>query len=150
MMASWTVAGWAGHKCFTKPATLAIFQSQDERRALKDIKYAKILWRNTIPALRSRWPVKTDVDKQAEHKFEMANGSAMIAIPRDPDALRSEHPSIVVFDEAAFMERAEECYNTALGSKPLHIIALSSANPGWMADLTEFAQPAAWPGYPEV
>ena len=147
MMASWTVSGWAAHRCFTKPATCAVFQSQDERRAVADVEYSKELHKNSIPALRDRWLLDKAIDKQAQHEFQLSNGSQMIAIPRDPDSIRSAHPTIVVLDEAAFMPDAEASYNVALASNCLHLIALSSAYPGWFAEITGSAVPAPFPDF---
>ena len=147
MMASWTVSAWVAHQCFNRPATCAIFQSQDERRALVDVEYGKELWKNSLPVLRDRWPVTKPVDKQAQHEFQLANGSKMMAIPRNPDDIRSAHPTIVVLDEAAFLAEAEASYNVALASNCLHLVALSSAYPGWFAEMTGSAQPALFPDF---
>ena len=150
MMASWTVSAWAAHFCFTRPATRAVFQSQDERRAVTDIEYCKELWKNSLPVLKEQWPVAKAIEKQAAHELEMANGSVMVAISRDPNAIRSAHPSIVVLDEAAFLEQGEESYNTAIASKCLFLVALSSAHPGWFADMTGASLPVPFPAFEQV
>lgn len=147
MMCSWAVSAWAGHYGFTHPASCIAFQSRDERRALKCIEYVKELWKNGLDSLKELWMPEKDPEKQPAHEFRMKNGSKFTALTGDPDNIRSEHPSIVVLDEAAFMERGEESYNTAIATKCLHMVVLSSANAGWYEDLVETAAPIRWPDY---
>lgn len=145
MLASWAVSAWSGHHGFTHPATCVAFQSRDERRALKCVEYVKELWKNSLEPLRAGWPLAKSLERQPDHSLELANGSKFLALTGDPDNIRSEHPTIVVLDEAAFMERGEESYNTALATQCLHMIVLSSANSGWFEDLIEQARPVPWP-----
>jgi len=72
----------------------------------------------------------------------------MLGIPGNPDKIRSEHPTVVVLDEAAHIQEGERSYNVAAATRCLHLIALSSANPGWFRDATEFSLPVDWPDYP--
>jgi hypothetical protein len=51
-----------------------------------------------------------------------------------------------VLDEAAYIE-SDANYNVAVATRCKQIIALSSANPGWFREHTEFAQPVEWPDY---
>jgi len=145
MLMSWTVSGWAAHKGFTRPATCTVFQSKDEDRAIHDIEYVKCLWENSPDWLKARWPLERPLDRQALTELKAANGSRWVAIPGDPDKVRSEHPTIYVQDEAAIIPHGEESYNVAKAAKPLWIVALSSAKPGWFQAVTEEAKPAAWP-----
>jgi hypothetical protein len=147
MICSWAVSGWTGHFGFTHPATCVAFQSRDERRALKCVEYVKTLWRNSIDPLKELWVLEKPVEKQPSHEFRLKNDSKFLALTGDPDNIRSEHPTIVVLDEAAFMERGEESYNTALATQSLHMIVLSSANPGWFEEVIERALPVRWPTY---
>lgn len=149
MMASWTVAAWASHHAFTHPATKVVFQSEDEQRALKLIEYSRELWKNSMAELKQRWPLKKDLERQPGDVFTLANESQLIGIVGNPDKVRSEHPSIYILDEAAHVERGLESWNIAMATHAPHMIALSSAAPGWYSDLTEFAQPADWPVYPK-
>lgn len=147
VMMSWFVTGWAAHRCFTRPATTVVFQSVDYDRALKNVEYAKELWRNSIPELQDRWKLFRPVEKQAEYMLSVANGSWMKAITGEPSKVRSEHPTIVILDEAAHMEQGEESFNVAMACKSPHVICLSSASPGWFRQATEFAKPVDWPKY---
>lgn len=145
MMCSWTVSGWAAHKAFTRPATKVVFQSEDEDRAINDIVYAKELWRNAMPELQVRWPLKKDIDLQPQDTLTLANGSELVAIVGNPKKVRSAHPTIYVLDEAAHVEQGEESWNVAMATQAPYMIALSSVWPGWFEDLTETATPEDWP-----
>lgn len=145
MMMSWTLAGWAAHTMFTRPHTGIVVQSKDEARAVKVVDYVKCLWRNSDPRLKSRWRLKKPYERQAFNKFEVANGSWILGVAGDPDRIRSEHPTIVILDEAAFIP-SDDNYNVAVATRCLKIICNSSAEDGWMYEVIEDAIPAEWPG----
>ena len=147
MLASWIVSAWAAHKAFTRPATCVVFQSEDEDRAVHDVSYCKTLWENSEPQLQEWWKLEKPLEKQPYNKLLIGNDSKIIGIPGDPGKLRSEHPTIVVLDEAAHITEGEESYNVAAATRCPHLVCLSSAWPGWFRDATEFATPADWPDY---
>lgn len=147
MMASWIVAAWAAHMAFTHPATCVVFQSEDEDRAVHDVEYCKVLWRRSLPMLKEQWKLSKEIEKQPYNEFRISNDSRLLGIPGDPDKLRSEHPTVVVLDEAAHITEGERSYNVAAATRCLHLVCLSSANPGWFRDATEFASPVEWPDY---
>ena len=147
MMASWIVAAWAAHMAFTHPATCVVFQSEDEDRAVHDVEYCKVLWRRSLPLLKEQWKLSKEIEKQPYNEFRIANDSRILGIPGDPDKIRSEHPTVVVLDEAAHITEGERSYNVAAATRCLHLVCLSSANPGWFRDATEFAVPVDWPDY---
>lgn len=144
-MASWLVSGYCAHRGFTRPATAVVFQSQDEDRAVYDVDYVKTLWENSDSLLRDRWPLKKSIDKQPYNYLELANGSSFIAIPGDPQKIRSQHPTIVVLEEAAFIERGEESYNVAVATRCRKLIGVSSADKGYYDDLYQKTRPVDWP-----
>lgn len=147
VMLSWTVAAWSAHMAFNRPAVGVVFQSTDLARAVKVIKYVKELWRNSIDPLRDRWRLAKRLEDQPQDFLELAHGSWLKAIPGDPDNIRSEHPTIVILDEAAHMEQGDASYDIALATRCPHIGCLTSAAPGWFRDFTEFARPVDWPDY---
>jgi hypothetical protein len=146
MLASWTVSAWCAHLMFTREAIGVVFQSRDEDRAVHDVDYCKILWDNSPEALKERWPLKRPLERQPYNRMEIANGSWCIGITGDPQKIRSEHPTIVVLDEAAHIE-SDANYNIAQATRCRQIICLSSAWPGWFREATEFALPVEWPDY---
>ena len=150
MLMSWTVSAYAAHFGFTHPATCTVFQSADEERAIHDVQYVKTLWENTEPDIRARWPLNKPPDQQPAHEFKTRSKSRWIALTGNPEKIRSEHPTIVVYDEAAIWDEFETGLNVGVGSSPLQIIALSSAKPGYFADICESSKPVEWPHYEET
>lgn len=147
MMASWIVAGWAAHLAFTRPASCIVFQSEDEDRAVHSVGYCKTLWEHSPELLREQWTLAKPLDKQPYNEFRLANASRLVAIPGDPDKIRSEHPTAVILEEAAHIQEGERSFNVAAATRCPHLICVSSANPGWFRDATEFAMPVEWPEY---
>jgi hypothetical protein len=145
MMASWTIAGAACHTCQVHPATAVVVQSRDEDRSKKIVEYVKILYERSMPAWKARHPLARPMNQQAEIICEWENHSWVKAITGNPNKIRSEHPTIVCFDEAAFMDEFDECFNVAAGAKPLHVWAISSAAPGPFFDIFETASPVDYP-----
>jgi hypothetical protein len=147
MMATWLVAAWAAHKTFTRPGTTVMIQSEDEDRALKPIDYIKILWENSSPELQAIWaPLRGRGPRdQAENEFKLANHSWVKGLVGNPEKIRSEHPTIVIFDEAAHMTRIEAAFNNARATRCHKIVALSSTAPGWFAEITESTAVIPWP-----
>lgn len=147
MMMTWLVMGWAAHIAFTKQARKVVFQSEDETRAIHGVDCCKELWRNSMPELIKRWPLVKDVDKQAFSSLELSNQSQIVGIPGNPDKIRSEHPSIIVFDEACHMTEFGESYGVAINTRTPKMVALSSANVGAFRDSTRMAKTVPWPEY---
>jgi hypothetical protein len=146
MMASWTTAAHCAHLMFTRAAVGVVFQSRDEDRAVHDVEYVKALWKNSLDPLRERWKLSRDLESQPYNYFSLANGSWCLGITGDPQKIRSEHPTVVVLDEAAHIE-TEANYNIAQATRCKQIVCLSSAWPGWFREFTEFANPVDWPDY---
>jgi hypothetical protein len=63
-----------------------------------------------------------------------ADGGRLYGIPSGEDQIRMFHPTIVIFDEAAFLPGFEASYDAA---EPVakQLIAISSAGPGSFADI---------------
>lgn len=144
MMMSWSLAGWAAHTLFTRPHTGIVVQSADEARSIKVINYVKCLWRLSDPRLKARWKLKRPYERQPYDRFEIANGSWILGVAGDPDRIRSEHPTYVILDEAAFIA-SDENYNIAVATRCLKIICNSSAEEGWMHEVIRDARPDVFP-----
>ena len=131
MMLSWLFAGLCLHWAMTHKASKVIFWGPDEDRALQPLNYAWTLWENQTEQLKEAWPLDRPRERQSYTSMELANDSVLVALPgKDPDRIRKEHPTIVLFDEAAIIERFAESYGVALAARPLKIVAISSAKPG--------------------
>lgn len=129
MLTSWTICGYVTWLCQWRPGTVVIVQTLKETKAEELVRYCSILVENQEPFLRERHPIVRSVALQ----LEWANGSRIFGIPGGETQVRMFHPFCAVFDEMAFMEDAEACYNAV---KPVskQIIGVSSAHPGWMAE----------------
>ena len=148
VMGSWTVAAWCAWYAFNTPAKKIMFQSRDEDRSINLIHYVKTLWEQSIPELQTRWSVRRPPREQAYKEFELSNGSKFIGVVGDPEKVRSEHPSVYVADEAAFMEYFENAWAVAAGSRVPKMIALSTVEEGPFWDLCETdSHWVDWPDY---
>jgi hypothetical protein len=129
MMTSWAICGYIGWLCQWRPGTLAVVQTLKETKAEELIRYVTVLAENQEPFLQERHKVTRSVALE----IEWENGSRMFGIPGGENQIRMFHPFLAVFDEMAFMEDAESCYNAV---KPVakQIVGVSSAHPGWMGD----------------
>lgn len=150
-MASWTVAAVCAHYGFTHAAKKTLFQSKDEVRSINLISYVKTLWEQSIPELQALWPVRRHPREQAYSEFELANGSTFVGVVGDPDKVRSEHPSIYVADEAAFMQYFEDAWAVAAGSRVPKLIALSTVEEGAFYELCNSdSHWVDWPDYSKL
>ena len=149
MMCSWSAAGAYGWLGFTRPATGVVFQSTDLDRALNLVDYVKVLWQNSLDVLKEQWKPRNNVppNKQSRDSFELDSGSYFHAVAGDVDKTRSSHPTVYVLDEAALHENGKEVWEVAKRSKALHLVAISTAKPGWYVDMTDpsVVTPEDWP-----
>lgn len=142
MMVTWWASGYCLHHIMTHPGARAIFWAQDERRALKLREYAWVLWEQQDPALKDLFPVLRPKERQSFDRIELRDGGIGLAIPgKDPDVIRSEHPSIVMMDEACFIENGAEAFDVAISSRVPKVLVVSSAAPSWFRILTKDAVP---------
>lgn len=148
MMASWTLAGLACWLCQTRRATGIVIQSRDEGRAAKLISYIRILYERSDPEWQKLHPLEKPFSAQPKTEARWANDSWCKAITGTSDSIRSEHPTVYIADEAAFMDEFEACLNTSRAARPLHTWAISSAEKGPFFDMIETAIPCDWGGWP--
>lgn len=142
MMVSWWAAGETAHYCMTHQPSKGIFWSQDEDRSVALLDYAKVLYGQQDAIFKEIFPLKRPMDRQNTTTLEFADGGKIIALPgKDPDKIRSEHPSILVIDEACFIENGGEAFDIAIASKVPKVIVISSAAPSWFRRLTKDAHP---------
>lgn len=142
MMASWWAAAESTHYVMTHQPSKAIFWSQDEDRSVVLLEYAKVLYGQQDAIFKDIFPLKRVLERQNTTTLEFADGGKIIALPgKDPDKIRSEHPSIVVMDEACFIENGGEAFDVAISSRVPKMIVLSSAAPSWFRRMTKDAMP---------
>lgn len=122
------------------PYQLLMVQSKREEDAAmlvykKEPRVAKISFmedRLPPPLRLTTWP-----RSGADCRLYFDNGSQVWAIPEGGDVIRSQHPSVILSDEAAFQPAFGAAYTAALPAVKGggQFIALSSANPGEFATL---------------
>lgn len=75
---------------------------------------------NKIRAFLDQWPEWMNVgfspDKNSESRFRMNNGSEVKAVATSTDALRGFTPTVLVFDEAAYIEAGEDFWAACMAS----------------------------------
>lgn len=140
MMTSWWAAGECTHMVMTRQPMTCVYWAQEEKPAVKLIDYSKTLYDRQDPWFKAAYPLKVPIDRQAYNRLDFADGGWLLALPgKDPGKIRSEHPGIVCFDEAAHIDRGGEAFATALFTKVPRMLAVSTAYPGWFRDITRDA-----------
>jgi hypothetical protein len=89
---------------------------------------------NKIRHFLEQWPEWINVgfspDKNSESRFRLNNGSEVKAVATSADALRGFTPTILVFDEAAYIEAGEDFWAASMASLSTggKIILISTPN----------------------
>lgn len=148
MMASWWSAAETLHYVMTHQPAKAIFWALDEARSLTLLDYAKVLYEQQDDAFKQIFPLERPLDRQSYNRLELKEGGMLIALPgKDPDRIRSEHPTVVVLDEAAFIPNGGESFDIALASRVPKMMCISSAAPSWFRRMTKDARPISLESY---
>jgi hypothetical protein len=75
---------------------------------------------NKVRHFLEQWPEWINVgfspDKNSESRFRLNNGCEVKAVATSPDALRGYTPTILVFDEAAYIEAGEDFWAASMAS----------------------------------
>ena len=89
---------------------------------------------NKVRHFLEQWPDWINVgfspDKNSESRFRLNNGCEVKAVATSPDALRGYTPTILVFDEAAYIEAGEDFWAASMASLSTggKIILISTPN----------------------
>lgn len=132
MITSWSVMAFAANRAQWHQAEVVV-QTDSEDKAKELIGYASCLYRNQPEWLKALHPLMRE---PSQLEIEFRAGGRLFGIPKGVHKIRMFHPTIVIFDEAAFLPEFQQSYDTA---HPVagQIIAISSAGPGAFADLCE-------------
>lgn len=128
MLTSWCVVGHGANRAQWWKACVVI-QTLAEEKAKKLVRYARILYENQPEELKHRHPLIKDT----ELHLGWADGGEIFGIPKGEDQIRMYHPTIAIFDEAAFLPEFQACYDA---THPVagQVIAVSSAGPSFFGD----------------
>ena len=141
-MASWWAAAETLHYVMTHQPAKGILWAIDEDRSLALLDYAWTLYLQQDERLKRIFPLERPRDRQSYKQLELKEGGLLVALPgKDPDKIRSEHPTLLVMDEAAFIENGAEAYDIAISSRVPRVLVISSAAPGWFRSITKHAVP---------
>ena len=89
---------------------------------------------NKVRHFLEQWPDWINVgfspDKNSESRFRLNNGCEVKAVATSPDALRGYTPTILVFDEAAYIEAGDDFWAASMASLSTggKIILISTPN----------------------
>ena len=133
MMATWLIMILLLHRCIFSENIKAFCQTKKEDDADAEmIQRADFVYKN-LPGWQQAWCAA----KYSYCKLVFpGTGSLIRGIPAGGDQIRSHNPNILVSDEFAFQQDAEESYTAALACCK-RITLVSSANPGFMRDLVK-------------
>jgi hypothetical protein len=133
LLATWLMMILLLHRCLFSSNIKAFCQTKKEDDADAEmIQRARFVY-DSLPG----WMRKGNPGKYSYCKMIFpATGSLMRGIPAGGDQIRSHNPNILVSDEFAFQNDAEESYTAALACCK-RITLVSSANPGFMRDLVK-------------
>ena len=130
MMTSWLSCGYIAWMCQWFPQIEWILQTEKEAKAKELVNYCRILYKRQDAWMKQR--VRVTSDNATELKLD--NGSRILAVPKGVNQVRLYHPFGYFMDEAAFLPEGRQCYDT-VHPVAKQIIAVSSAGPGWFADM---------------
>lgn len=140
MMVSWAAVGYAVWRCQQNARTRVIVQSQKLEKAQELVKgteppgYARTLYEHQPEWLKRHFPLADKIENMPADKLIWANGSAIQGVGAGAGQIRTYHPTLVIFDEMAFMDEAEGSFGAALPVAQ-QMIAVSSAGPGFFAEV---------------
>ena len=89
---------------------------------------------NKIKDFLTQWPDWINVgfhpDKNSESRFRLNNGCEVKAVATSKDALRGYTPTILIFDEAAYIEAGEDFWSACMASLSTggKVIVISTPN----------------------
>ena len=89
---------------------------------------------NKIRAFVDQWPdwlgVKFSADKNSQRHFKLSNGCEVKAVATSKDALRGYTPTILIFDEAAFIDADDDFWSACMASLSTggKVIVISTPN----------------------
>lgn len=121
------VANYALWLAFFWPDNLILMLSKGDREAMKLLQKATYAYDRLPPWLKERGPKRMDKNVK---KLTFANASAIESLPSKEDPGRSSTASLVIVDEWAFLENAEEAWASIepIADVGGRVIGLSTAN----------------------
>lgn len=135
MMISCAVAGYGVWHCQVFPRTRVIVQTQKEDKSIDLVRgrgtpgYARTLYDRQTERMKQEFPLTKPMSEMPANEISWANESVIMGVPAGADQVRTYHPTMMIFDEAAHLEEFEAALAAA---EPVctKILAVSSVAPG--------------------
>jgi hypothetical protein len=89
---------------------------------------------NKIRGFTEQWPnwmgVSFSAEKNSQRHFKLSNGCEVKAVATSPDALRGYTPTVLIFDEAAYIEANDDFWSACMASLSTggKVIVISTPN----------------------
>lgn len=144
MLLSWCAVGYAVWLCQTRPRTRVVIQTNKETKAVDLVKgagvpgYGRTLYERQSERMKQEFPLTKEMEDQPSDAISWKNGSILQGVPSGADQIRMYHPSLVLYDEAAYIESFQASWAAA---EPVaeQMIAISSVAPSWFWDVSRRA-----------
>jgi hypothetical protein len=108
-------AGW-----ISKKLQLASKDQPERILIIANKKDTSVEMANKIRGFLDQWPewlnVGYDEGKNSESRYKLKNGSEVKAVASTKDALRGYTPTMLIFDEAAYIEAGEDFWTASMAS----------------------------------
>jgi hypothetical protein len=140
MMVSWAVIAYAVWLCQLFAGVRVLVQAQKQDKASELVRgteppgYARTLYERQDDWLRNRFPLAMRIEDLPADKMVWKNESAIQAVAAGPDQVRMYHPTVMIFDEMAFLDGAEASFGAAVPVAK-QIVAVSTAGPSFFGEV---------------
>ena len=144
LLLSWSVVGFGVWLCQVRPSTRVVIQTQKLDKGIELVKgsgvpgYARSLWENQSARLKLEFSLTKPMEDQPSDSISWANQSVLQCVPVGPDQIRSLHPTLVIFDEGAYLEAFADSWQ-ASESVAERMVALGSVQPSTFWDVVRVA-----------
>ena len=131
LLTSWSAMAFAASRAqWHREET--VVQTANEDKCAHLIDYVRQLWDNQDPWLKDRHPLV----KRSTYALAWQGGGEVSSIPSGEGKIRAFHPTWYVQDESAHIPEGEACLGAVLPTGA-RVICISSAAPGWFADVCQ-------------
>lgn len=146
VMATWTFAALALHTAQFYPYRKIFVISKKEGDAFELVKRMRHIYSSQPRWLRMICPLEKPFKDQAQGSILYKNGSECRGLPQGADQIRMNTASVILIDEASFLDQLEETYKACAPSAgdTGKIIVFSSAGTGYFGSMVEIKDKKDW------
>lgn len=146
IMATWTFAALALHTAQFYPYRKVFVISKKETDAFELVKRMRHIYSCQPKWLRAICPLEKPFKDQPQGHIFYRNGSECKGLPQGAAQIRSYTASVILIDEASFLDELEETYKACAPSAgdTGKIIVFSSAGAGYFGEIMEIRERKDW------